>query len=77
MKKKLLSAVAVASLITVVTASDGTTIESKVPVLKFSGTHYLGFVNSSPVEGDSTNILRQEETTYRSKLISKRIQKIT
>ena len=30
-------------------------VKSKVPVLKFSGTHYLGFVNSSPEEGDATN----------------------
>ncbi len=33
----------------------GTMVKSHVPVLKFSGTHYLGFVNSSPDEGDSTN----------------------
>jgi hypothetical protein len=56
MKKILLSVVAVATLTTAVTANDETIIKSKVPVLKFSGTHYLGFVNSSPVEGDSTNI---------------------
>jgi hypothetical protein len=35
--------------------SKGVLVKSHVPVLKFSGTHYLGFVNSNPNEGDSTN----------------------
>jgi hypothetical protein len=30
-----------------------TTIKSKATVLKFSGTHYLGFVHTEPEEGDS------------------------
>ncbi len=51
MKKVLLSAIAIA---TVATAGESV-VKSKVPVLKFSGTHYLGYVNSSPEEGDSTN----------------------
>jgi len=54
MKKVILSTVVIASLTTFATAGE-TIIKSKVPVLKFSGTHYLGFVSSSPEEGDSTN----------------------
>jgi len=51
MKKILLSTIAIA---TIATAGD-TVVKSHVPVLKFSGTHYLGFVNATPDEGDSTN----------------------
>jgi len=54
MKKVILSTVVIASLTTLATAEE-TIIKANVPVLKFSGTHYLGFVNSSPKEGDSTN----------------------
>ena len=32
-----------------------TTVKSKVPVLKFSGKHYLGFVNSEDGSGTSSN----------------------
>jgi len=32
-----------------------TTVKSHVPMLKFSGTHYLGFVNKSPKVGNDTN----------------------
>lgn len=51
MKKVILSAIAIASI-----ASAGeSVVKSHVPVLKFSGTHYLGFTNITPDEGDSTN----------------------
>jgi hypothetical protein len=33
----------------------GTIVKSHVPVLKFSGTHYLGFVNKTDSNDDSTN----------------------
>ena len=33
----------------------GTVVKSHVPVLKFSGTHYLGFVNTKDNNGDRTN----------------------
>jgi len=33
----------------------GTLVKSHVPVLKFSGTHYLGFVNKKDNNGDRTN----------------------
>ena len=33
----------------------GVVVKSKVPVIKLNGTHYLGFVNSSPKKGDSSN----------------------
>jgi len=51
MKKILLSTIVIA---TVATAEESV-VMSHVPVLKFSGTHYLGFVNSSPEEGDDSN----------------------
>jgi len=51
MKKILLSTIAIA---TIATAGESI-VESHVPVLKFSGTHYLGFVSNSPEEGESTN----------------------
>ena len=54
MKKILLSTVAVATLSTMAMAGESV-VKSHVPVLKFSGTHYLGFVSSSPEKGDSTN----------------------
>ncbi len=54
MKRILLSTIAIATLTTLATAGESV-VKSKVPVLKFSGTHYLGFVNSTPEEGDSTN----------------------
>jgi len=51
MKKILLSAIAIA---TVATAGE-TTVKSHVPVLKFSGTHYLGFVSSTNDNDDTLN----------------------
>jgi len=33
----------------------GTLVKSKVPLLEFSGTHYLGFVNDTPNGGTATN----------------------
>ncbi len=33
----------------------GTVVKSNVPVLKFSGTHYLGFVSTKDSNGDRTN----------------------
>jgi len=51
MKKIILSAMAIATV-----ASAGESIvKSHVPVLKFSGTHYLGFVNSTIGDEDATN----------------------
>jgi hypothetical protein len=47
--------VAVATFTTVVTAGEGTTVKSKVPVLKFSGKHYLGFVSSETEGEDRVN----------------------
>ena len=71
MKKVLLSAVAIATLTTAVTAGEGTTVKSKVPVLKFSGTHYLGFINSSPKEGDSTNKFETRRNYFQVKAYMK------
>jgi hypothetical protein len=50
MKRVLLSVVAIGVASTLADASSATIIKSKVPVLKFSGKHYLGFVS-----GDDTN----------------------
>jgi len=57
MKKIILSTMTIATLVTASYAGEhkGTEVKSHVPVLKFSGTHYLGFVSSSPKEGDSIN----------------------
>ncbi|SFV60286.1 hypothetical protein MNB_SV-12-340 [hydrothermal vent metagenome] len=55
MKKILLSTVAVATLTTIATAGGATTVKSHVPVIKFSGTHYLGFVNSTKGDEDTIN----------------------
>ncbi|NEW61134.1 hypothetical protein GSY74_07555 [Sulfurovum sp. bin170] len=55
MKKILLSAVALATLTTMATAGEGTEVKSKVPVLKFSGKHYLGFVSSETDGEDRIN----------------------
>ncbi len=52
MNKILLSTIAI--LATLATAGESV-VKSKVPILKFSGTHYLGFVNSTPEEGDASN----------------------
>ena len=54
MKKILLSTIALATLAT----AGETTVKSHVPVLKFSGTHYLGFVSSS----DDDNSVNRFET---------------
>jgi len=53
MKKVLLSVIAMATLTSMATAGESV-VKSKVPVLKFSGTHYLGFV-SSEQDGDRSN----------------------
>jgi len=55
MRKILLSTFTMAALTTLANAGGATEVKSHVPVLKFSGTHYLGFVSSSPEEGDATN----------------------
>jgi len=52
MKKVLLSTLAIVALSTTAMAGESV-VKSHVPVLKFSGTHYLGFVNQS--EGDLSN----------------------
>ncbi len=54
MKRVLLSTIAMATVTTIATAGEST-VESKAPVLKFSGTHYLGFVNTKDNNGDRTN----------------------
>ncbi len=48
MKKILLSTIAMATLVSA--SSTATTVKSKVPLLKFSGTHYLGFVHDSETD---------------------------
>ncbi len=54
MKKVLLSAAALAVLISSANA-DGISVKSKAGVLKFNGTHYLGFVAKDKSKGDNTN----------------------
>ncbi len=50
MKKVILSAIAVSTLV----MADGVEIKSKAPVIEFSGTHYLGFVNKSSEAKDGS-----------------------
>ena len=54
MKKVLLSAAALAVLMSGANA-EGTVVKSKSAVLKFSGKHYIGFVNKDQADGDNTN----------------------
>ena len=55
MKKVLLSVATLVAISTNVIAKD-TIVEAKVPLLKFSGKHYLGFVQSkSDITGETTN----------------------
>jgi hypothetical protein len=49
MKKILLSVVALTALTSSIVAG-GTQIKSKVPVLKFSGKHYLGFIHTDDLD---------------------------
>jgi len=66
MKKIILSTVVIASLTTIATAGE-TIIKSKVPVIEFSGEHYLGFVSRSPDEGDSTNKFETRRNYFQAK----------
>lgn len=54
-KKGLLSLATVSALLFTNSYSSESIVKSKVPTLKFSGTHYLGFVHNSPEIGDNTN----------------------
>jgi len=47
--------------------SKGVLIKSKVPVLKFSGTHYLGFVSDKPTNGDRTNKFETRRNYFQAK----------
>ena len=42
-------------------------IKSHASVIKFSGTHYLGFVNSSPKEGDTINRFETRRNYFQAK----------
>ena len=64
MKKILLSTIAIATIASaggvndttkVVEKPKGVTVKSHAPVLQFSGTHYLGFVNDKTSGASSTN----------------------
>ena len=45
----------------------GVTIKSHAGVIKLNGTHYIGFVNSSPKEGDSTNKFETRRNYFQAK----------
>jgi len=66
MKKIALSALTIATLITTSNAGESV-VKSKVPVIKFSGTHYLGFVNSTPEEGTATNKFETRRNYFQAK----------
>ncbi len=62
MKRVLISTIAIATVTTMATAEESV-VKSHVPVLKFSGTHYLGFVNSDN-EADETSNKFQTRRNY-------------
>ena len=66
MKRVILSTVVIASLSTLAIAEE-TIIKAEVPVIKFSGEHYFGFVNKSPDEGDSTNKFETRRNYFQAK----------
>ena len=66
MKKILLSTIAVATLASTATAGESV-VKSKVPVIKFSGTHYLGFVNSTIGDESSTNAFQTRRNYFQAK----------
>ncbi|MCK4440513.1 MAG: hypothetical protein KAU90_00810, partial [Sulfurovaceae bacterium] len=45
----------------------GTVLKSKVPVLKFNGTHYLGFVHTEPESGDSDDKFETRRNYFQAK----------
>ena len=45
----------------------GVVVKSKVPVLKFSGTHYLGFVNSENGANDTSNKFQTRRNYFQVK----------
>ncbi|MCK5854650.1 MAG: hypothetical protein KAG56_05465, partial [Sulfurovaceae bacterium] len=69
MKKVLLSAMAIATVTTMATAGESV-VKSKVPVLKFSGTHYLGFV-SSEQDGERSNEFETRRNYFQVKAYMK------
>ena len=64
MKKIILSTIAMATL---ATAGSDTVVKSHVPVIKFSGTHYLGFVNSENGADESTNKFETRRNYFQAK----------
>jgi len=60
MKKVLLSAIAVSTLV----MADGVEIKSKAPVIEFSGTHYLGFVSADNKLTDATTNKFESRRNY-------------
>jgi len=50
-----------------VEAPKGVLIKSKVPVIEFSGTHYLGFVNSKDANNNHSNSFETRRNYFQSK----------
>ena len=47
--------------------TEGTLIKSKVPVIKFNGTHYLGFVHTKPQSGESDDKFETRRNYFQTK----------
>ena len=47
--------------------TEGTLIKSKVPVIKFNGTHYLGFVHTKPQSGESDDKFETRRNYFQAK----------
>ncbi|MCK4440646.1 MAG: hypothetical protein KAU90_01480, partial [Sulfurovaceae bacterium] len=52
-------------------SSKGIVVKSKVPVIKFNGTHYLGFVHTEPESGDGDDKFETRRNYFQSKVYFK------
>ncbi len=66
MKKILLSALSVSALLATSSAAD-VTVKAKASTLKFSGTHYLGFVHKNPEVGKSSDYFQTRRNYFQVK----------
>ncbi len=66
MKKVLLSAYALGALFATAAQAD-VTVKANAATLKFSGTHYLGFVHSEPEQGDSSDYFETRRNYFQVK----------
>ncbi len=66
MKKLLSVSVALSAVLSSVLSAD-VTVKANAATLKFSGTHYLGFVHESPQSGDSSDYFETRRNYFQVK----------